>query len=466
MLQNIIIKELKNNLISLRFLLVICLTLVLMSISAVIFTGVYKYKVSEYNDAVNRNDDNLSKWSENLSGVAFENQITQIFPTPMEIVSEGGIKGLPTAIRFNAFRVYEPENISVQNKFMRNFSDIDWTFIITFILSFFAILLTYDSSCGEKNEGTLRLVLSNAVSRVQFISGKYLSALITVFLPLLLGIVTSLSIVIIYGNISFTSIQIGKLIIYLIASLFYLSIFVLLGLLVTSLTKNSITSVIILLFIWVLLAVLIPNSGGKIAAKLYAIPTREEIDRQITDRREEISNARRAEYPQTFRWSSNNPRAEWVPYRCRAVNEMADARNNINHDYMNRRISQIRRSKSLLKISPAVIFGNISDQICTTGLDRFESFYFQVYDFRKRFRQFIEDIDKMDTESFHCVYEWERQPMSQKPVDYNSIPRFQERELSIPDTIKKALSDFMLLIVFNGVLMILVFSAFLRYDVR
>jgi len=465
MLINLILKELKNNLTSLRFLLTLVLTLIMIIISTFIFVGQYHEKLTDFRELENKKNEQLIDNSNNLSSLASQQQTIHLSPTRMELIAEGGIKHLPKMFRVSTFQIYEPEFVSTENNFMNRFTNIDWTFIIAFLLSFFAILLTYDAATGEKSDGTLRLLLSHSVSRSTVISSKYLSALITIVIPLILGIILSLLLAAFFGQVAYSSLEIAKIIFYTIAALFYLSIFMLFGLLVTSLTKNSVTSIIILLFIWVISAILIPNSGGKIAAKFFQIPTREQIDQQIRDKRSEISDAHMAEYEMTFAWNGD-PRAEWVPYRCRAVNAMADARNQINHDYMNQRINQVKRAKSILKISPTTVFSSLSEQICTTGLDHFEYFYQQIVDYRNQLRQFIIETDKSDPDSPHQIYEWESSPMSQKPVNSNAIPRFQEKELSLFKTIQKALSNFAILIVFNAVLFIAVFVAFGRYDVR
>lgn len=313
--------------------------------------------------------------------------------------------------------------------------------------------------------GTLQMILSHSISRNSVIVGKYISAIITITIPLIAGIMMSLVISIIYGQITFSMIQMGKVFIYVVASIFYLSIFISVGLLVTSLTKNSITSILALLFIWVLLAVLLPSSGGKIATKLFPIQTQEEIGRLIEDRQQEIQDAHLSRNPRALSWTGD-PWYEHVPARAACVNEMANARNSISNEYMLKRINQIRNAKTVLSISPTAVFNNLSEHICTTGLDGFGHFYRQIYDFRNLFHQFIVDKDKLDPDSPHLVYEWERTPMSQKPVDSGSIPRFQFRKLSISVTIQKALNDFIILVFFNMTLFVFIHKVIQRYDVR
>ena len=53
---------------------------------------------------------------------------------------------------------------------------LDWSYIIGLVTSFVAILLTFDAISGERENGTLALVLSNAVSRAGVLAGKFLAS--------------------------------------------------------------------------------------------------------------------------------------------------------------------------------------------------------------------------------------------------------------------------------------------------
>ena len=465
MLINIIFKELKNNITSLRFFLTLALTLFVIIVSTFIFTGEYNQRTSDFREIVNANNQNLIENSENLSSVSRTTQRIQIKPTPMELISEGGLKNLPKLFNITAFSISEPENVLRENKFMNDFTNVDWTFITAFILSFFAILLTYDSINGEKRDGTLKLMMSNSIKRNSLIFAKYISALVSIAIPFFTGIILSLLIVLLFGRITFSGSQLLNIVIFVFTSLFYLSIFLLLGMFISSLAKNPVTSIIISLFIWVTFAVLIPGTSSTIAAKILPIQSYEEYDRQVRHNRSEIGNKHRANYSKTFSWNGDIW-AEWVPYRCNAVNEMDEARISMMTDYMNERINQTKKTSNILKISPTVVFNNLSEQICKTGIARFENFNRQIRDYRLAFKEFIIEKDKLDPDSPHCVYQWESSPMSQKPLDPDAIMRFDENDISFAQTAQNALINFVLLIVFNIALMVLVYTAFIRYDVR
>src|SRR5512135_2428869 len=49
----------------------------------------------------------------------------------------------------------------------------DFAFLVKVVFSLYVILLAYDTVAGEKEKGTLRLVLAHPVGRLRLIAGKY-----------------------------------------------------------------------------------------------------------------------------------------------------------------------------------------------------------------------------------------------------------------------------------------------------
>ena len=60
---------------------------------------------------------------------------------------------------------------------------IDWAFVIGYVLSLIALLFTFDSVAGEREHGTLRLMLANPIPRHTVLIGKFLGAFISVNIP-------------------------------------------------------------------------------------------------------------------------------------------------------------------------------------------------------------------------------------------------------------------------------------------
>ena len=76
------------------------------------------------------------------------------------------------------------------------FERIDWIFIISLVFSLFAIIFTFDSVCGEREQGTLSLMCANSVSRSSILMGKYLGACGTLLIPLTVGVTINLLILV------------------------------------------------------------------------------------------------------------------------------------------------------------------------------------------------------------------------------------------------------------------------------
>ena len=56
--------------------------------------------------------------------------------------------------------------------------------------------------------------------------------------------------------------------------------------------------------------------------------------------------------------------------------------------------------------------------------------------------------------------------ISHNPVDFAAVPKFQERDLGLGESLRLAVWDIGLLALFNLVFFAATFVSFLRYDVR
>ena len=72
------------------------------------------------------------------------------------------------------------------------YSNIDISYLVKVFLSLFVIFFAYDSVSGEKSQGTLRLMLSNAIPRYNILLGKIIvgMSMICLLLAIPMAIVT------------------------------------------------------------------------------------------------------------------------------------------------------------------------------------------------------------------------------------------------------------------------------------
>ena len=180
---------------------------------------------------------------------------------------------------------------------MPHLFNVDLTFIVQFLFSFFAIILGFNAATGEKEQGTLKLTLSNPVKRSDFVIVKYLSVLITIGIPMFLGLVIGM---IVLGLSPYMTLSLStfiKLIQFSTFSMLYLSFFVLLGLFCSVFSQDSRKSLVMGLLFWAFLVVILPKSGGLLLSlKRFDVPTPEQIEIQSKNASQDVLKKYRDEF--------------------------------------------------------------------------------------------------------------------------------------------------------------------------
>lgn len=338
---------------------------------------------------------------------------------------------------------------------------IDWVFIGIF-MSFFVILFTFDAIAGERAHGTLGLMMSNQVSRGQVLLAKYLGAFFTLMVPLVIGVLMNLLIIYLSGNIPFNSSDCLRILGMVGLFALHVSIFIFLGLFFSSRVSNAITSLVWLLLTWVCLAFIFPSLLGLFVGTLDPIPSIEIVSSrkhtQLTNIDDEfrpmelLEKTKLSEAP-----SVDNPSAarRWATYFSRK-NEI---RTRSADEHVDQQFRQVRLARELTQISPIVCFQYAMEGLANTGIVSYMDFVKQVRRYRQAFIDFIKTEDRNDPESLH-IYPV-REGLSQKSVDPNAIPRFEERM-----SYQSVLFPVGLLILFNILFFTAAQLSFLRCDFK
>ena len=175
-------------------------------------------------------DKYYSQWIENIrqqansnaSGLAVSSKDFLFGPRGNSFISDCKERFIPNVVTYNAFNVSDFDiRQSINNPLLNKYEEINWSFIVIFVISLLALLLTFDAISGEREAHTLVLLLSNPVSRGQIFLAKWLSTLLVLAITLLIGIIISLLIQMISGSLIITvSTADGG---YIVLSYFHLS---------------------------------------------------------------------------------------------------------------------------------------------------------------------------------------------------------------------------------------------------
>lgn len=478
MIFHIVKRELYDHLSSLRFALTTLLILILMIVNAVTYLGEYKQRTGEYRGRVTASQNQLQSRCVTLYRLALKGP-GRLYkkPSPLAFCADGGEKLLLGEVRGNTasrtrfwsngdasykfteiWRLAYPPNLDLlfiseviprERSIMPDFIKIDWGFVTAVLLSFMSILFTFDAISGEQERGTLRLMLSNSISRNTLICGKLLGAFFSIAIPFLIGAIVSLSIIYLSEAIRFNSSHWMRLSLIVCVALIYTSIFILLGILVSSRVKESSTSLAILLLIWTVWVVLMPNALGSLGSRLSTRPSPKEFMTRARDAREDLQRryfARIKEPPRR-----EIPATIATALGAEYVNKDAELRDRLHAGYLFAELRQIQIARSLTRMSPAAIVQYAFEGLVGTGLPRHLDFLSQTRQYATQFRQFIIDTDRADPESPHAVGIPEG--TSQKPVNFDAVPKFEDRHQFSVD-FNAAIVDLLLLTMFLLVLFV------------
>jgi ABC-type transport system involved in multi-copper enzyme maturation permease subunit len=474
MIRQIIGKEILEHILSLRFMLSLLLTISLFAANGVIFVRRYERQLAQCSKKNNKDLEGFREQSPRLFQLAFYRHEIYAKPGALTCCAEGHERALPNCVRFTGFTSDLPEVRNQGNFTLPHFSDIDWAFIAAMILSFVVLVFTYDSISGEKETGTLALMLAGAVPRYAVLLAKYAAAMVTLGIPLCLGLLTNLIVVVSSRSVAFESAEWWKILALVFLSLLYLSIFVWLGIFVSSRTGHPANGMVILLLIWVTLVVLTPSVGRIVSDVSTKGTSRVDLRRQLEDASKQVDQRAQAgafgERPGSMSPDLSDPMNN-PPARAGWTIAKTAARNQVLEEHHRKLLAQVAMGWNVTCFSPAVIYRRAAETIAGTGISHCVNLRRQVRQYQDELMQYVRDEDSSDPNSLHllfdeyqCAESWKT--VSHQPVDFAAVPTFQERGLTLGASVRLAVWDVGLLVLFNLVFFAAAFVSFSHYDAR
>jgi ABC-type transport system involved in multi-copper enzyme maturation permease subunit len=234
-------RELLHNLYSLRFLISLALLLAVFAAGAVSFVRSQAAGLEKYRETRGQYLENMRTLAgNNATELAVRRQTFSLKPRANAFISDAKERYLPNAIVFSAWNVFSFQNKSGSaNPFLKKFDELSWGFLTALIVSFVALLFTFDAISGEKESKTLALTLANPVSRGTLLLGKFASAVLSVMAIVLAGVLTSLIIVVVLGPEGVSAALAGEVLGYLAVTGLLAGTFAAFGLLASVVARSS-----------------------------------------------------------------------------------------------------------------------------------------------------------------------------------------------------------------------------------
>ena len=480
MLKTLIKKEIAATIFDLRFVIATLLCVVLIPLGMYVSLKDYEHRLSAYQIKHHEYRQRHGK------GVEPHTE-AQAFRTPsiMSIFATGVDPFMPdkvTTARSGLFRTTKESIIDNPSSLL--FGKVDFIFSVVFIVSLAALIFTFNSFSGEREMGTLRLVIANS-SRI--LLAKIVGNYVALSIPFIISILVALLILDASPDVSIISSNVWPsfLVIMVVTFLFMLCM-VSLGLCISAFTRNSMDSIVLAFFVWAILAICIPKVSPMVADVLYPVEganvfdtnkrlIADDIDYELVDEREalrkkcfetfgaeEVEMDRSHQITEAGKKASAEYEQKFAPIAERYQKRLAEALRRLEQDYRRRMNVRSSIAMNLSRISPVSSYTYIVSELSGTGVTEPDNFGRNAQRYQDQVKQAV--YDKIIVKRLRGGERYEY-PNEFDPGDA-LIP---EMTYSYP-TLAQALQAGRLDIVLLGLFAVLFFSlAFMKlnkYDVR
>ena len=497
MLKALIDRELLNNLMTFRFAAVLLITLLLVVANAAVLIQDYEQRLENYNDAVKVHQQDLR----NSKTYSTAYLIVDRAPNPLSIFNVGLDKRLGNLIGiYHGFvpTLWDAQMHGTDNPFVAFFSSIDIVFVFEVVLSLIGLIFAYDAIAGERERGTLRLVLAQPVGRGQVLLAKYISAMACLLVPLVLSLLFVLLLLI--PSIPLSTDDFLRIAGIVLTSFAYLSAFYLIGLLISSTTRRTGTALMLAMFVWGFLILVYPNliratvnPGGNIQARTKSAKNQIQqiVDAYERERKKFLENEGIEEtasqfseaiglytdahvdpetlspYLENMSLISEIPPdfEQYVPLAKKyyafveplvtdTVERVWIIQKQALDDIF---VRQATMDRALLKLSPVGIYDAATQAWAGTDLLGLRDFF----DAARRYRRII--IDYLYAKEAFSSREWF--VADKGAVDWSTLPEFTFERSDVATNAKRALPDLFLLLIYNLALFMGIVVIFIRSEV-
>jgi ABC-2 family transporter protein len=257
----LVIKEVHDLVLTMRFSVGTVVAVTLAVLAAYMGSLDFNARLDSYQTKLKLNEKNLRE-------TTVYSRLTPTVvrpPEPLSILNHG----LEGRVGTDFYVAVDTESTEAQgenrgNEYLAVFSEVDLTVVVGVILGLLALLFTFDSICGEREAGTLKLSASYAVPRWKFLLSKYLGAWITLMLPGGLACGLSLLVVMYTAHVSFTAADAIRIVLLSGCYVLYLSLMLLVGLGISGISQRPSIALVTATFVWFVFVTVIPNLASMV----------------------------------------------------------------------------------------------------------------------------------------------------------------------------------------------------------
>ncbi len=459
-------KELKQLLNTRHFVISFCLLAILVIISFVVGIQNYTNARIQYESAISEHQSQLSQatyWQ-------MVNQKVFLPPNPLSVLVSGLANdvGRKVDLRTSGDLVAQDSRYG-DNTILAVFRSFDLEFMFSVVLTLFAIVFTYNSVNGEREQGTLSLLFSHSVPRTTFIVAKLTGILTALIAPLLVVILLGLLLLPLFG-IQLSTDDWIRLSLIILAGLLHFSFFVLIGIGISSVVRSSSASFLTLLVFWIFSVFIVPRAAVLIAGRAVEVPNTDEITAQKTRYRMQLFAEDRPKMA-AFKPSSNGDMQAVMKEFQKMMADLGDERakkvailsQKLDENLSNREQLRDQVASLLAQLSPTAAYAFTVADLAHSGLQLPKRFLTSAKEYKQVFDGFIASKTGSKTNGMVMIFETDD---DERPkINVSEIPVYSLTNPSITEIWSQVSFGFSVLLLFNGLGLIIAMTGFMKADV-
>jgi ABC-type transport system involved in multi-copper enzyme maturation permease subunit len=469
MIWRMILKELTTNILELRFLVCATLCVLLGVVSVFVLRAdleirqqdfhsnraLYRKQVEEYGSYRSLQSQGLrvDRPPQNFQALFYGLEKT---PDRTAVISSDFLPGFQGDLNSNLLVLMFPV--------------ADLYFVVGVVLSLLAFFMSFDAISGERETGTLKLLLSYSVPRGAIILSKWIGGYLSLALPFGVTMLLSALIINTSGDIAFTGTDWQAFAVSGVVSLLLIAVMFSFGLFVSVRAQRSSTAILQLLFLWVFVALALPNSGPYIAELVSPVPDVAQVERQIAEKVKGLSD----EFRGTWRRGGRGRRdmtpaqrsaffAEITAKREELRQATNEASEEIIRDFERKLRFQTDVARTVSRISPIASYAYASTDIGETGV-RHE--YQLVSGLRQYQREFRRYLDEKVSEAPGGGGFGNFGGSTDEDYSIDDMPIFEYQAEDVGVRLDSRTTDVLLLVIFAVLFFLLAFVSFLKADIN
>jgi len=477
-MKEILLTELRGNISSSKALVSFLLMLVAFLISLGMMSQEYQrrldnYRMSQSIPAAELFWNKIFYWEFEDGGVTNSDNATM----PLAKVKEPDpliffARGFDTEMRqgidfFSTFPIIDLNKQPEQEKNLLHllFSAPDLLFMVKVLVSLLAMLFAYDIICGERERGTLKLMMVAGASRGSIFSGKYFGGLISIWAAFSAAFIVYLLALSFLTPVSLNGSASPRIALIYLVSLLHIAVFFGFGAVISAFTRNSSSSLVLTLFVWIIVVFVLPGLSSLAAQQFAPADSEDHLAQMKWKKAREMERAYSEANPGSDRNYTGSYGVRHDEIRSQIVAELQK----IEDEHRRKKDLQVSLTSNLARLSPVGSLLHLFTSLSRTGLDDVKLYREDLLKLRSemetQFTNFINDPNfvKLYMQGKFDIPK-EIKDFAAPWFDLNRTTKFTVPTLS--RTLESTWLDFGLLGFFSIAAAGLTFFRFINYDPR